>query len=93
MQEELDKTRVAHAVAERNAESAREELESLENERKRLNGDHKHSSKELKNLTLNLEKGKKKVKKLDSKVNAKIARLNELEGNAVNDSEAVSSQR
>ena len=93
LQEELDKTRVAHAVAERNAESAREELESLENERKRLNGDHKHSSKELKILTSDLEKGKKKVKKLDSKVNGKIARLNELEGNAVNDSEAVSSQR
>ncbi|MBE28282.1 MAG: chromosome segregation protein SMC [Euryarchaeota archaeon] len=93
LQEELDKTRVAHALAERNSESAREELESLENERKRLNSDYKHSSKELKNLTSDLDKGKKKVKKLDSKVAAKIIRLNELEGTAADDSEVVSSQR
>ena len=66
MQEELDKTRVAHALAERNSDSAKEELESLENERKVLDNDYKLSSKELVSLlTSYLDKGNKKVKKLE----------------------------
>ena len=93
LQEELDKTRVAHALAERNSDSAKEELESLENERKVLDNDYKLSSKELKVLTSYLDKGNKKVKKLESVVSAKVTRLNELEGTVANDSEAVSSQR
>ena len=93
LQEELDKTRVAHALAERNADSAKEELESLENERKVSDNDYKLSSKELKVLTSYLDKGNKKVKKLESVVSAKVTRLNELEGTVANDSEAVSSQR
>ena len=49
--------------------------------------------KELKVLTSYLDKGNKKVKKLESVVSAKVTRLNELEGTVANDSEAVSSQR
>ena len=47
----------------------------------------------LKVLTSYLDKGNKKVKKLESVVSAKVTRLNELEGTVANDSEAVSSQR
>ena len=93
LQEELDKTRVTHALAERNSESAKNELETLENERKILDNDYKLSSKELKVLGSYLDKGNKKVKKLESVVSGKVARLNELEGTAANDSETVSSQR
>ena len=93
LQEELDKTRVAHALAERNAEKAREELELLESGRKVLNEDYKESSKDLKGLTQDLDKATKKVKKLESQVSAKVTRLNELEGAAANNSEAVTTQR
>ena len=93
LQEELDKARVAHALAERNSESAKNELESLETELKVLNNDYKISLKELKQLTGELDKVNKKVKKLDSVVSGKVTRLNELEGTAANDSEAVSTQR
>ncbi len=93
LQEELDKTRVAHALAERNAEKAREELELLESGRKVLNEDYKESSKDLKGLTQDLDKATKKVKKLESQVSAKVTRLSELEGAAANNSEAVTTQR
>ena len=93
LQEELDKTRVAHALAERNAEKAREELELLESGRKVLNEDYKESSKDLKELTQDLDKATKKVKKLESLVSAKVTRLSELEGAAANNSEAVTTQR
>ena len=93
LQEELDKTRVAHALAERNAESAREELELLESGRKVLNEDYKESSKDLKGLTQDLDKATKKIKKLENQVSAKVTRLSELEGAAANNSEAVTTQR
>jgi len=93
LQEELDKTRVAHALAERNAEKAREELELLESGRKVLNEDYKESSKDLKGLTQDLDKATKRVKKLESQVSAKVTRLSELEGAAANNSEAVTTQR
>ena len=93
LQEELDKTRVAHALAERNAEKAREELELLESGRKVLNEDYKESSKDLKGLTQDLDKATKKLKKLESQVSAKVTRLSELEGAAANNSEAVTTQR
>ncbi len=93
LQDELDKTRVAHALAERNAEKAREELELLESGRKVLNEDYKESSKDLKGLTQDLDKATKKVKKLESQVSAKVTRLSELEGAAANNSEAVTTQR
>jgi chromosome segregation protein len=93
LQEELDKTRVAHALSERNAEKAREELELLESGRKVLNEDYKESSKNLKELTQDLDKATKKVKKLERQVSAKVTRLSELEGAAANNSEAVTTQR
>ena len=93
LQEELDRTRVAHALSQRNSESAKGELEELERERKALENEHKLSSKELKVLTSYLDKGNKKVKKLEAVVAAKVTRLKELEGTVANDSEAVISQR
>jgi chromosome segregation ATPase len=93
LQDQLDKTRVAHALAERNAEKAREELELLESGRKILNEDYKESSKDLKKLTQDLDKATKKVKKLESQISAKVTRLSELEGAAANNSEAVTTQR
>ena len=64
LQEELDKTRVAHALAERNSDSAKEELESLENERKVSANDYKLSSKELKVLTSYFDKCNKKSQEI-----------------------------
>ena len=65
----------------------------LESGRKVLNEDYKESSKDLKGLTQDLDKATKKVKKLESQVSAKVTRLNELEGAAANNSEAVTTQR
>ena len=93
LQEELDKVRVAQALAERNADAARNELQQLENSRKVLDGDLKIASKELKNLIKDLEKVNGKVKKVESKITAKVTRLSELEGAAANNSEAVSKNR
>ena len=61
--------------------------------RKLLSQDHKIASNELKELTDELEKSSKKVKKLESEVTAKVTRLSELEGAAASDSEAVSNRR
>ena len=55
LQEELDKARVAHALAGRNAESAQNELRDLEIERKTIVGEHKVASNELKTLTKDLD--------------------------------------
>ena len=68
LQEELDKVRVAHALAGRNAESAQKELRELEIERKTIQSEHKEASNELKTLTKELESLNKDIKKLESKV-------------------------
>ena len=93
LQEELDKVRVALALAERNADAAHKDLQELEKARKLLSQDHKITSNELKELMGELEKSSKKVKKLESEVTAKVTRLSELEGAAASDSEAVSNRR
>ena len=93
LQEELDKARVAHALAGRNAESAQNELRDLEIERKTIVGEHKVASNELKTLTKDLDSLNKIIKKLESKVTAKVSRLTELEGAAANNSEVVKKQR
>jgi len=93
LQEELDKARVAHALAVRNSESAQQELRDLEIERKTITSEHKIASEELQTLTKQLDSLNKDIKKLDSKVSAKVARLTELEGAAANNSEVVKKQR
>ena len=93
LQEDLDKARVAHALAERNSDAAHKDLQELEKTRKLLSQDHKISSNELKELMGELEKSSKRVKKLESEVKAKVTRLSELESSAASDSEAVSNRR
>ena len=93
LQEDLDKARVAHALAERNSDAAHKDLRELEKTRKLLSLEHKISSNELKELMGELEKSSKRVKKLESEVKAKVTRLSELESSAASDSEAVSNRR
>jgi len=70
LQEDLDKARVAHALAERNSDAAHKDLQELEKARKLLSQDHKITSNELKELMGELEKSSKEVKKLESEVTA-----------------------
>tara|TARA_B110000438_G_scaffold301057_1_gene354986 strand:- start:6778 stop:10365 length:3588 start_codon:yes stop_codon:yes gene_type:complete len=93
LQEELDKTRVAHALSERNVDGATKRLQELEVSRKILDEDHKIASKELKNLNSNLTTISKNVSKIEEKIAIKVSKLSELEGAAANNSEAVSTQR
>jgi len=93
LQEELDKTRVAHALSERNSDGAVNRLQELEVNRKLLDNEHKIASKELKNLNKDLTKISKNILKIESKIAAKVSKLSELEGAAANNSEAVSTQR
>ncbi len=93
LQEDLDKARVAHALAERNSDAAHKDLRELEKTRKLLSLEHKISSNELKELMGELEKSSKRVKKRESEVKAKVTRLSELESSAASDSEAVSNRR
>ena len=93
LQEELDKTRVAHALSERNVDGATKRLQELEVSRKILDEDHKIASKELKNLNSDLTTISKNVSKIEEKIAIKVSKLSELEGAAANNSEAVSTQR
>ena len=93
LQEELDKTRVTHALSERNVDGATNRLQELEVSRKILDEDHKIASKELKNLNSNLTTISKNVSKIEEKIAIKVSKLSELEGAAANNSEAVSTQR
>ena len=93
LQEELDKTRVAHALSERNVDGATKRLQELEVSRKILDEDHKIASKELKNLNSDLTMISKNVSKIEEKIAIKVSKLSELEGAAANNSEAVSTQR
>jgi len=93
LQEELDKTRVAHALSERNVDGATKRLQELEVSRRILDEDHKIASKELKNLNSNLTTISKNVSKIEEKIAIKVSKLSELEGAAANNSEAVSTQR
>jgi len=93
LQEELDKTRVAHALSERNVDGATKRLHELEVSRKILDEDHKIASKELKNLNSDLTTISKNVSKIEGKIAIKVSKLSELEGAAANNSEAVSTQR
>ncbi|MCK5920994.1 MAG: hypothetical protein KAG66_08635, partial [Methylococcales bacterium] len=68
LQEDLDKARVAHALAERNSDAAHKDLQELEKARKLLSQDHNITSNELKELMSKLEKSSKEVKKLESEV-------------------------
>jgi len=93
LQEELDKTRVTHALSERNVDGATNRLQELEVSRKILDEDHKIASKELKNLNSDLTTISKNVLKIEEKISIKVSKLSELEGAAANNSEAVSTQR
>ena len=93
LQEELDKTRIAHALSERNVDGATNRLQELEISRKILDGDHKIASKELKNLNLDLTTISKNISKIESKIAIQVSKLSKLEGAAANNSEAVSTQR
>jgi chromosome segregation protein len=93
LQEELDKTRVAHALSERNVDGATKRLQELEVSRRILDEDHKIASKELKNLNSDLTTISKNVSKIEEKIAIKVSKLSELEGAAANNSEAVSTQR
>jgi chromosome segregation protein len=93
LQEELDKTRIAHALSERNVDGAANRLQELEISRKILDGDHKIASKELKNLNQDLTTISKNISKIESKIAVQVSKLSKLEGAAANNSEAVSTQR